>query len=84
LFASLLIPEGRHSIFDLAAQLGHDATMMVSTYAHVVAELRDAPERGEADSRRAARAGRQTMRPKYGPRTARPSPDRPATDQLHE
>jgi integrase len=42
-FASLLIHEGRHSVIDIAAQLGHDATMTLSTYAHVVAELRDAP-----------------------------------------
>jgi hypothetical protein len=65
-FASLLIDEGRHSIVDIAAHLGHDATLTLSTYAHVVAELRDAPKLSaeEQISRRAARAGRR----KYGQR----------------
>ena len=30
-FASLLIHEGRYSIVDVAAQLGHDPTMTLST-----------------------------------------------------
>ena len=45
-FASLMIHEGRQSVVDIAAQMGHDATMTLSTYAHVVAELRDAPRLG--------------------------------------
>jgi integrase len=67
-FASLLIHEGRHSIVDIAAQLGHDATMTLSTYAHVVAELRDAPKVTAEEQIRSARhalAGES-----YGPNTA--------------
>jgi hypothetical protein len=67
-FASLLIHEGRHSIVDIAAQLGHDATMTLSTYAHVVAELRDAPKLGAEDQIRAARVS--VMRAPYGPNAA--------------
>ena len=67
-FASLLIHEGRHSIVDIAAQLGHDATMTLSTYAHVVAELRDAPRISAEEQIRAARRG--TGREPYGPYTA--------------
>ena len=53
---------------DIAAQLGHDATMTLSTYAHVVAELRDAPKLSAEEQIRAARRG-QTAE-KYGPYTA--------------
>src|SRR3954447_5869567 len=67
-FASLLIHEGRHSIVDIAAQLGHDATMTLSTYAHVVAELRDAPRISAEEQIRAARG--ETGREPYGPYTA--------------
>jgi hypothetical protein len=67
-FASLLIHEGRHSIVDIAAQLGHDATMTLSTYAHVVAELRDAPKAGADEQIRIAR--RQCGGDSYGPNTA--------------
>ena len=38
-FASLLIHEGRYSIVEIAAQLGHDPNTCLSTYAHVIAEL---------------------------------------------
>jgi hypothetical protein len=67
-FASLLIHEGRHSVVDIAAQLGHDATMTLSTYAHVVAELRDAPKVGADEQIRSAR--RALARDQYGPNTA--------------
>jgi integrase len=67
-FASLLIHEGRHSVVDIAAQLGHDATMTLSTYAHVVAELRDAPKLGADEQIRAAR--RSLMSTECGPNTA--------------
>ena len=40
---------------DIAAQLGHDATMTLLTYAHVVAERRDAPKVGADEQIRAAR-----------------------------
>src|SRR5439155_2729184 len=39
-FASLLIHEGRLSIVEIAAQLGHSPTMTLGTYAHVIAELK--------------------------------------------
>jgi hypothetical protein len=40
-FASLLIHEGRLSVVDIAAQLGHNPTVCLDTYAHVMAEQRD-------------------------------------------
>jgi integrase len=39
-FASLLIHEGRLSIVEIAQQLGHNPNTCLSTYAHVMAELR--------------------------------------------
>jgi integrase len=39
-FASLLIHEGRLSIVEIAQQLGHNPNTCLSTYAHVIAELR--------------------------------------------
>jgi len=41
-FASLLIHEGRLSVVDIAAQLGHNPTVCLDTYAHVMAEQRGA------------------------------------------
>ena len=38
-----MIHEGRLSVVDLAAQLGHAPTMTLNPYAHVIAELRDTP-----------------------------------------
>ena len=37
-FASLLIHEGRMSVVEIAAQLGHNPTVCLDTYAHVMAE----------------------------------------------
>ena len=42
-FASLLIHEGRHSIMEIAAQPRPNPTTCLSTYAHVIAELQEAP-----------------------------------------
>jgi hypothetical protein len=39
-FASLLIHEGRLSVVDIAAQLGHNPTVCLDTYGHVMAEQR--------------------------------------------
>jgi site-specific recombinase XerD len=39
-FASLLLHEGRIGIVALASQLGHNRTMTLNTYGHVIAELR--------------------------------------------
>jgi hypothetical protein len=55
-------------VVDIAAQLGHDATMTLSTYAHVVAELRAAPKVGADEQIRTAR--RALARDQYGPNTA--------------
>ena len=52
----------------IAAQLGHDATMTLSTYAHVVAELRDAPKLGADEQIRTAQ--RALAEAKCGPYTA--------------
>jgi integrase len=41
-FASLLIYEGRLSVVDIAAQLGHNPTVCLDTYGHVMAEQRGA------------------------------------------
>jgi len=54
-FASLLIHEGRLSIVELAEQLGHNPTMCLSTYAHVMAELRGAPKVSAEEHIKAAR-----------------------------
>jgi integrase len=40
-FASLLIHEGRLSVVEIAAQLGHNPTVCLDTYAHVMAEERE-------------------------------------------
>jgi integrase len=37
-FASLLIHEGRLSVVEIAAQLGHNPTVCLDTYGHVMAE----------------------------------------------
>src|SRR3954453_12692378 len=39
-FASLLIHEGRLSVVEIAAQLGHNPTVCLDTYGHVMAEQR--------------------------------------------
>jgi integrase-like protein len=54
-FASLLIHEGRCSVVELAAQLGHAPTMTLNTYAHVIAELREGPRLPAAERIRSAR-----------------------------
>jgi integrase len=38
-YASLLIWEGKLSIVEIAAQMGHSPRMLLGTYAHVIAEL---------------------------------------------
>jgi integrase len=53
-FASLLIHEGR-SIVSVAAQLGHSPAVCLRVYAHVMAELEDAPRISAEDAIKAAR-----------------------------
>jgi integrase len=79
-FASLLIHEGRHSIVDIAQQLGHDPNTCLSTYAHVMAELRDADRLSAEEQIRAAREemspSRRRRRKPSGPDAAQPeNPD---------
>jgi len=52
-FASLLIHEGRLSVVEIAAQLGHNPTVCLDTYAHVMAE-QDGGERVGAEEQIAA------------------------------
>jgi integrase len=54
-FASLLIHEGRLSIVEIAQQLGHNPTTCLSTYAHVMAELREAEKVSAEEAIRDAR-----------------------------
>ena len=52
--ASLWLHEGR-SVVEVAAWLGHSPAMTYSTYAHVIEELRDAPQVSALDAIRHAR-----------------------------
>lgn len=53
-FASLLLHEGRSVIY-VARQLGHSATLTLSTYGHVIEELEDAPRMKADDAIACAR-----------------------------
>ena len=66
-FASLLIHEGRLSVVEIAAQLGHSPTMTLNTYGHVIAELAEA-ERVSAEE--LIRRARVEIRPISGPQGA--------------
>lgn len=54
-FASLLIHEGRHSIVEIAGQLGNNPTVCLDVYAHEMAEARGGEPIGAEDLIRAAR-----------------------------
>ena len=56
-FASLLLHEGRSVVY-VARQLGHAATLTLTTYGHVVDELEDAPRLSAEAAIRAARTHR--------------------------
>lgn len=43
-FASLLIHEGRLSVAEIADQMGHSTLMLLSTYTHLFAELKNQPK----------------------------------------
>jgi integrase len=47
-FASLLLAEGRQPIY-VARQLGHTVSMLLGTYAHLLAEYEDDRERIDAE-----------------------------------
>jgi integrase len=55
-FASLLIAEGRLSIVEIAAQLGHNPTVCLDIYGHVMAERRRGEDRSAESLIAAARA----------------------------
>jgi integrase len=67
-FASLLIHEGRLSVVEIAAQLGHSPTMALNTYGHVIAELKGSVRISAEDQIREAR--RAARGPQKGPREA--------------
>ena len=56
-FASLLIHEGRLSVVEIAAQLGHNPTVCLDTYAHVMAEERGGEHVSAEEQIVQARAG---------------------------
>jgi integrase len=58
-FASLLIYEGRLSVVDIAAQLGHNPTVCLDTYAHVMAGQRGVESVSAEAEIAAARAAAQ-------------------------
>jgi integrase len=62
-FASLLIYEGRLSVVDIAAQLGHNPTVCLDTYAHVMAEQRGAESVSAEAEIQAARQRRARRAP---------------------
>jgi integrase len=66
-FASLLIHEGRLSVVEIAAQMGHSPTMTLNTYGHVIAELADAEK---VSAEELIRQAREEIRPISGPRAA--------------
>jgi integrase len=76
-FASLLLHEGRVSVVDLAAQLGHAPTMTLNTYGHVIAELREGPRRSAVEELERARGKRDpTVPPELKNATSRNREDR--------
>jgi integrase len=76
-FASLLIHEGRLSIVEIAQQLGHNATTCLSTYAHVIAELRGAEKVSAEEQIRTARESHAQTD------TAQKRPTSPGGPQTH-
>jgi hypothetical protein len=71
-FASLLLHEGRNSVVEIAAQLGHSPTRTLDTYGHVIDELVDAEKVSAEEEIRRARA---KIRPISGPRAEDPRLD---------
>src|SRR4051794_28163223 len=59
-FASLLIHAGRLSVVEIAAQLGHNPTVCLDTYAHVMAEERGGEHMSAEDQILEARAALAT------------------------
>lgn len=54
-FASLLLHEGQNVIY-VARQLGHDASLTLGTYGHVIEELEGMPQQSAEDAIKDARA----------------------------
>jgi integrase len=62
-YASMRIHEGRMSVAEIAEEMGHSIQMLLSTYSHVIAELKDLPK-VEADAqitRARARVAKEAM-----------------------
>jgi integrase len=55
-FASLLLHEGRLSLAEIAAQFGHSVMVLMSTYAHVIADLKGVERTSAEEAIQAARA----------------------------
>lgn len=55
-YASLLIHEGRLSVREIADELGHSIQTLLTTYTHIINELRDAPKVPAVDEIEKARA----------------------------
>ena len=53
----MLLHEGRLSVVEIAAQLGHNPTVCLDTYAHVMAEERDGEHVSAEEQIFQARAG---------------------------
>lgn len=82
-FASLLITEGRMSIVEIAAQLGHNPTVCLDIYGHVMAE-RAADEAQSAEALiRAARRRCGGAAPTYGCYTSEQDADRATPTHDH-
>jgi integrase len=78
-FASLLIAEGRLSIIEIAAQLGHNPTVCLDIYGHVMAERGD----GERSSAEALIAAARAAWPVADPKVRQGRAFRPAASDRH-
>jgi hypothetical protein len=63
-----LLHEGRLSVIEIASQLGHSAETLLSTYAHVIAELKDQPKAPADEQIKGARA-QLASQPRDAPKT---------------
>jgi integrase len=69
-FASLLIHEGRLSIVEIAEQLGHNPTVCLDTYGHVMRELAGAERLGAGN--RSGSPARRSPKPTTSSRSSAP------------
>ena len=76
-FASLLIHEGRHSITQIAEWMGHSPAILLTHYAHVIADVAGKSTLPNEQAIQAARS----MRPLLVPSNSTPSSGRPVLAQ---